>query len=314
MKKNPNVKIVRSTPKEVFEQLIEQRITRKQLAAKFGVSVAFMDKVLSEFGLRTKGYWHSPSYIDSTTFDVIDTEEKAYWLGFLFADGYVGYSKGRYKRVVLKLGEIDRNHVVKFKHFLGDTRDDNKHIIKERSKSKDRTKELISYAYYVYNDSLFDALVKLGCTTRKSLTLKFPDENIFARKELVYDFIRGYVDGDGSICSDSKSHTRMRLSIVGTYDFLSGVVKHLPQFPNVYKLKDGNVCFVALERRKADQVAYKLYEHATIYLDRKYLRYTTLCKLHNSEKSDKIGESCDANAEVTPEIAKGSESTVENSE
>ena len=58
----------------------------------------------------------------------------------------------------------------------------------------------------------------------------------------------------------------------------------------------------------------KKYENSSIYLERKYLRYTALCKLHNSETSDKIGESCDANAEVTPEIAKGSESTVENSE
>jgi hypothetical protein len=65
---------------------------------------------------------------------------------------------------------------------------------------------------------------------------------------------------------------------------------------------------------KAEEITYRLYENASIYLDRKYERYAALCRLHNSETSDKIGESCDANAEVTPEIAKGLESTVENSE
>jgi intein/homing endonuclease len=313
MKKNPNIKIVRSTPKEVFEQLIEQKITRKQLAAKFGVSISFMDKVLSELGLKTKGYYHNP-YVNGTVFDVIDTEEKAYWLGFLFADGYVGYSKGKYKRVVLKLGEIDRDHVIKFKHFLGDTRDDDKHVIREKSKSRDKTRDLFSYSYYVYNDSLFDTLVKIGCTTRKSLTLKFPDKNIFAKEELVYDFIRGYLDGDGCLTMSSSNKNRIRISIVGTEDFLLGIQRFFPQFRTVYRFKSSEVFWIACESNKADQVAYKLYENATIYLNRKYLRYTTLCKLHNSEKSDKIGESCDANAEVTPEIAKGSESTVENSE
>jgi hypothetical protein len=79
-------------------------------------------------------------------------------------------------------------------------------------------------------------------------------------------------------------------------------------------MKQGNIYRIRSRGENGDQIAYKLYEHATIYLDRKYLRYATLCRLHNSETSDKIGESCDANAEVTPEIAKGSESTVENSE
>ena len=79
-------------------------------------------------------------------------------------------------------------------------------------------------------------------------------------------------------------------------------------------MKRNNIYSITSNCNKADEIAYKLYEHASIYLDRKYEKYVALCWLHNSETSDKIGESCDANAEVTPEIAKGSESTVENSE
>lgn len=52
------------------------------------------------------------------------------------------------------------------------------------------------------------------------------------------------------------------------------------------------------------------YENATIYLDRKYQIYKQFCQ-HEEEsslkKSSKIGEGCDANTEVSSEIAKGSE-------
>ena len=307
---NPNTKTVRSISKEEFEQLIEQKLTRQQIADKFGVSRSLIDHVFKEMGLRSKGPRHK-LHIDETVFDVIDTEEKAYWAGFIFSDGCIGDYNG-HKRVALKLGGIDRDHVVKFKHFLGDHRDDNIYVRKEIVKSKDKTKEYEEYLYVAYNEHLANALIKIGCTPRKSLTLKFPDENIFAKKELVYDFIRGYLDGDGSICTESKHHKFIQVSMLGTYDFLSGVRKYLPQFSNIYKA--GKIWFIQVSHKKGDQVAYKLYENATVYLSRKYLKYTTLCRLHSSEKLDKIGESCDANAEVTPEIAKGSESTVENSE
>lgn len=52
-------------------------------------------------------------------FDNIDTEEKAYWLGFIFADGYISSLNAKYKNVFeLSLSIKDLNHIKKFNSFM----------------------------------------------------------------------------------------------------------------------------------------------------------------------------------------------------
>jgi hypothetical protein len=299
-----NIEKFRLISREILEQYIDKNLSRKELAKEFGVSRRTIDRRFKELDLHTKGHdFRKNLHFNIHKFDIIDTEEKAYWAGMLFSDGYIGDSGV----VRLKLSKQDYEHLVKFKNFMEDDRTDEDRIKLEIAK-KDG-KEYPQYYYYIYSRYLANALIKLGCTPRKSLTLKFPDESLFTDKNLIYDFIRGYVDGDGCIYNERG---KISIDMAGTYEFLSKVKEYLPLFPSI--MKQGNIYRIRSRGENGDQIAYKLYEHATIYLDRKYLRYATLCRLHNSETSDKIGESCDANAEVTPEIAKGSESTVENSE
>ena len=68
-----------------------------------------------------------------------------------------------------------------------------------------------------------ETLNSYGCTPRKSLTLKFPSLNIFKDESLVWDFIRGYIDGDGCISYATKDHSKMLLSLLGTEDFLNSI-------------------------------------------------------------------------------------------
>lgn len=53
--------------------------------------------------------------IDNTVFDVIDTEEKAYWLGFLYADGNIGSTECKLE---VNLQASDWEHMKKFQEFL----------------------------------------------------------------------------------------------------------------------------------------------------------------------------------------------------
>lgn len=44
-------------------------------------------------------------------FDEINSSEKAYWLGFIIADGYLNEDKNMLR---IKLGSIDKHHLEKF--------------------------------------------------------------------------------------------------------------------------------------------------------------------------------------------------------
>jgi len=80
-------------------------------------------------------------------------------------------------------------------------------------------------------------LIKLGCVPNKSLILKFPSLDIFSNKSLIYPFIRGYFDGDGSIF---ESKNNFYISISGNNDFLQGLNLIIPA-RNIIKDQRSNV-------------------------------------------------------------------------
>lgn len=280
-----NVNIVRSTPKEVFEELLsgDTAMNLEELGKKFGVCQTTIKRRLSELGLHTKRNYDKFAKFNIHKFDTIDTEEKAYWLGFLYADGCV-VSKRHV--VSLRLAEVDYDHLLKFKAFLEDTRDND--VIKKEGRTLSATgKTYYSFEYHVNSEYFKKSLITLGCVPKKSLVLKFPDINIFSNPKLVYDFIRGYVDGDGCI---SEEKGRIAISILGTEDFLLGVQSYLPNFKSVLRYNNNGLHRVRCTSHKADEVTYKLYGEATIYLERKYEKFAALCRKYSSETSGKNGE------------------------
>ena len=61
-------------------------------------------------------------YFNKNYFDIIDNSEKAYWLGFIWADGYVCKRKRKDNHIEydfkLSLSKIDSDHLEKFKKCL----------------------------------------------------------------------------------------------------------------------------------------------------------------------------------------------------
>lgn len=206
-------------------------------------------------------------------FDTIDTEEKAYWLGFLFADGYNGVQKVKSKEkptFELSLKASDVNHLEKFSNFMECKRDRIKIGI-----SKCDNKIYHRCRWHVNNWHLHDVLYSYGCVHNKSLILKFPEESIFKDKNLIYDFIRGYVDGDGSlfIKTYKSGNISLHLEIIGTYEFLEKVVYYLGiprrNFLKDKRRSDSNTYNIRYVGANALQVAHLLYHNSAIYLDRK---------------------------------------------
>ena len=249
-------------------ELNNSGITQKEIAIVLGVSRATVQRALRRLNLSTPNY-HNMLKFDNTVFDCIDTEEKAYWLGFLYADGSVSSSNNN---IELSLSIQDYLHLEKFKLFLK-----NKNNIKT-SNVIINNKTFLRCRLVVTNKYFKEKLISLGCIPNKSLVLTFPDKNIFKVPNLVYDFVRGYFDGDG--CISFTKTGRLMINIVGTKEFLSEIKNLFPNNFGKALIKDrrwkNNTYYIACSANNADAVLTKLYKNSTIYLDRKYNRLAVL--------------------------------------
>ena len=248
-------------------ELIKSGKTTKEIAKILNISKSAIHRRCKELGINIPNY-HNALKFDNTVFDIINTEEKAYWLGFLYADGNVSSNNNI---VSISLKRDDANHLHKFKAFLKASNAISFSTITLKGKQYNTCR------FSVCDKHLKEALISLGCIPRKSLILKFPPLEIFKDNSLVYHFIRGYVDGDG--CLTYSKQGRLELSILGTKDFLEGICCAFPNmFASIHKIKrlKTNVYKISNCGSRADEVTYKLYSKATIYLDRKYERFAVL--------------------------------------
>lgn len=224
-------------------------------------------------------------------FDEIDTEEKAYWLGFLFADGNIskpkrviqGVEKPWY-RIEVSLKYEDVTHLEKFRAALQ----------MEASIKKSHTNfEQCERARLAFNSKhMWNTLNNYGCTPCKSKTLTFPNTSIFKDKTLIRHFIRGYVDGDGCLSYCDQNHSRAHLSILGTKNVLEHIQDWIPlQFKlQVYGKSEENVQQLSIVGKTAFFIANYLYSNCTIRLDRKYNKYLEYCRLYLEEYGLQLGK------------------------
>ena len=120
--------------------------------------------------------------IDDNYFENIDSNEKAYWLGFILADGYNGDKN-------FEFSQCDKNKdaVAKFKE-----------AIKSQHKiSKKNVNGHIEWRINIRSKKLHNDLLNLGITSDKSYTALLPN----IKDQYIPSFLRGYFDGDGSIYS-----------------------------------------------------------------------------------------------------------------
>lgn len=91
-----------------------------------------------------------------------------------------------------------------------------------------------------------------------------------------YSFIRGYIDGDG--CITFTQSGKLRISIVGTKEFLTSIREVFPEFSDLKKDTrwKHNTYYIGCTHKKANKVLTKLYKNSTIYLQRKYDRIAVL--------------------------------------
>lgn len=189
--------------------------TIKDCMAKYKVGKSTVMKYLREKGSggRKRDEYNNNTYqCDESFFEKMDSHEKAYWFGFITADGNIYNNK-----LQISLNLKDEGHLIKFC-------------------------QRICYNGILYNDNtckklmicrkkIVSDLKNLGLKPNKTLLI---DDTIFDQipNNFLKSAILGYIDGDGCFHNNPKGKNT-KFSVVGNESFLI----FLQNFFKLYGLK-----------------------------------------------------------------------------
>lgn len=133
-------------------------------------------------------------------FNCIDSPKKAYWLGFIFADGWVVFNeKHRTYELGIELQEQDSYILQELVSAIGGnhkiTRNHNHRIFNGYEYDTDTAK------LRIYSKEIVCGLIANGVSTNKTYDTTFPRPLLYIR-----DFVRGFLDGDGCITSSIRGN------------------------------------------------------------------------------------------------------------
>lgn len=256
-----------------IKKMVEEKVSYDEICEKFQISKnSLLNRITNNKWEREER--RNTYSFDENYFDVIDDEHKAYWLGFLYADGYILSKRNRVDRkneqqsfgfaISVKDNEL-------FEKFKKDLKAENPvHYYRNNSfpEAKEYGRILLTSQHTV------DSLKKLGVMENKTFFLKEPPID----KKWFPAFLRGYSDGDGSvyICKNGN----FGWSILGTkelllsiQDFLGTRVQLSQRFP---ERENNNYSLDYCGKVQVPKLLDILYKDATIYLTRKYQKYAEM--------------------------------------
>lgn len=258
----------------------ENGTTIDELSVKFCVSKENLaDRIANNKWERVKR--RCQYTCDETYFDNIDNEHKAYWLGFLYADGYVSSKRNRpghgneSQTFGFAISVQDSELFEKFKQDLKSN-----HPVNIYKTGEGGFKPGSSYGrILITSQHMVDSLKKYGMVENKSTIIKMPNLDL----KLIPHFIRGFSDGDGSIIishlkSGGVSHswqiTSTKEMCQSILDFVGKPNLQLYQrFPE-RGVNNWTMCISG--KKQVVEILSGIYNNATIYLERKYKKYAEM--------------------------------------
>ena len=270
--------------KEELTEIIEMyqnNVSLREIEKRTSHGRPAITKMLQRLGIKTTtGNHYRKYFFDFNFFEKIDNEYKAYWLGFMYADGCIlkqdnrGYGEQEFK---IQIAKEDLQLLEKFKQDIKSTYP----IRKDKSKNEKNPNHQIQVIQSLRSQKTVDDLKKLGCVENKSLILTFPSEQQVP-KELQKHFIRGYFDGDGSI-SETKEH--YYINFVGTESFIKKLYQILNMgsvFPD--KRKENSWYLSIGGNLQVIKFYHLLYDNSNRYMQRKYEKFQLLLNKYNESQ------------------------------
>ena len=270
----PENKFTDEFKNEVVRLYVEEKMGMHKIGAKLHTEHQKVKEILIErnIQLRTPSEFAKQYNINEHYFDIIDTQDKAYILGFLYADGYNDEQHGR---ISISLQDRDKDILDKICLALDY---DNQPKFSSFNHDKNPNWSKV-YRLNISNKHISKILSQHGMMQNKSLKIVFPEH---LDKSLHPHFLRGYFDGDGCFYYNNKTKWNDQINMVGTEQFCMRVLEILHD-NNV--ILGGKVCktghgdngstrMIRFGGAKQTKMFLDwLYKDANLYLNRKHQKY-----------------------------------------
>lgn len=225
---------------------------------------------------------------NSDFFKKIDTEDKAYILGFLASDGTISLNQEKsIYSIRIAVNSIDRDLLIKIKNAIG-----------TRAKIRDYTTtcslpqggecQSSFSSLTLHNKKLVLDLEKIGITPRKSLSLDVNYDLI--PQKLKRHFWRGLIEGDGSFGIYGKKQI-LSLTLTTSQNMCISTKKEILKFFPDFKINYYQAIgcsqytkrFMITSQKDVYDFLSFIYEDATIFLDRKYANFLKIKEIYNNQ-------------------------------
>lgn len=240
------------------------------LCEKYHCSDETLRKFLRKNDIKRK--LNKQIILNEDFFEIIDSEEKAYFLGFICADGSINERNGK---LSFTLNPKDINILYKFRSMLKI----NIPISQRTYNDKRNNSKINTSGIQIYSRKIINDLSLLGVNQNKSNTLDLPNIN----KNLIRHFIRGMFDGDG--------HIGTQCSLISTMECLNSICAYLKEFDihsrnYTETINEKKNVFKKLYGKDRIKLLRLLYDNSNIYLERKYLSFLNEIDKYNLEVLD----------------------------
>jgi len=249
---------------DIVHMYTVQRCTQKVIAAKYSAKVQTISGILKAHNVSINYRKGANRHMNDQYFDVVDSAEKAYFLGLLLTDGSVIYDAERIRQPEISIELIESD--VEILHRLRDAIGlSTKLCYAKRAGRKHGT-----YTLKFRSAHMASTLAAYHIVQDKTHRVRVLPQNI--PEQYMKDYVRGLIDGDGSIYFSQGS---WHINYCGHFQSLVRDVGNVccsmigRDAPLKIQVSD-NVYRITFNGAWAQKLASALYDNADIAIARKY--------------------------------------------
>lgn len=263
---------------EDYKEYILGNLKMKDVYEKYEVNQNAMDYFFAEKGYVKRSTLRKEN-IKTNIFDPVNTPEAAYILGFYIADGCLNGNK-----FVITLNEKDKEILEKIRDYMSPI---TKLIYKKETINKQGIVSHPMYSFAFACKEIVSCLEDLGLGKNKTYLSK-SIKNVVP-KELMWDFIRGYWDGDGCISSSNVTKNVKETS----YNYINigftiiskdpDILNEMNEFfieeginTHVYPDNKGNYLVGTHSKPEVEKIYNKLYTSSNLFMKRKRTKFNEI--------------------------------------